>query len=109
MIRTLSSSSLAIAAVLALGAGCADRTYITPSHGRAYHESFARQHANPPPSRREGRALNGLDSQEAAAVSQTYRHNLSRQSDASGTQPQMVQTNPQAAPPQPYIPPPSVP
>jgi hypothetical protein len=58
--------------VLALG-GCASRAHLTESHARAYHETFARQVANPSA---EPRTPKGLDAQEAAAVVAGYRTQL---------------------------------
>lgn len=93
-------------------AGCADRTYLTKSHGRAYSEAFSRQTVNPNPSPRPGHAdaTQGLDSQEAAAVAKSYRRSLAGKEGASDatTQP-MVIMNPGAAPSSSYMPPPSVP
>ena len=98
--------SLAAAVVVV---GCGDRTYLTPSHGRAYHEAFARQTAGAAPAgRRPNRSLQGLDPQETAAVSETYRRTLGTSGGEAPAQP-MVIMNPQAAPAGPYIPPPSVP
>ncbi len=92
-------------------AGCADRTYLTKSHGRAYSEAFGRQAVNPepPPRGRHADATQGLDSQEAAAVAKSYRRSLSgREGTADGTQPTVIM-NPGAGQPTSYMPPPSVP
>ena len=76
---------------LAGGGGCADRTYLTKSHGRAYAEAFDRQVVNPTPPPRPTRgpahaeAIEGLDSQEASAVSRSYRHSLSGKEAVSET------------------------
>ena len=98
------------------GGGCADRTYLTKSHGRAYAEAFDRQvvNPNPPPRPTHGPAhavaIEGLDSQEASAVSRSYRHSLSGKEGVSETNGQnMVITNPGAAPQAGYMPAPSVP
>lgn len=103
-------------ASLAGGGGCADRTYLTKSHGRAYAEAFDRQVVNPTPPARpthgpaKAEAIEGLDSQEASAVSRSYRHSLSGKEAVSETNGQnMVITNPGAAPPTGYMPAPSVP
>lgn len=92
-------------------AGCADRAYLTKSHGRAYSEAFGRQTVNPdpPPRGRHADATQGLDSQEAAAVARSYRHSLSgKEGTADGAQPTVIM-NPGAGQPTSYMPPPSVP
>ncbi|MEP6653183.1 MAG: hypothetical protein ABJA82_07475 [Myxococcales bacterium] len=101
---------------LAGGGGCADRTYLTKSHGRAYAEAFDRQVVNPNPPPRPTRgpahaeAIEGLDSQEASAVSRSYRHSLSGKEAVSEANSQnMVITNPNAVPQTGYMPAPSVP
>ena len=98
---------------LLVAVGCADRTYLTKSHGRAYNEAFDRQAVNPTPrakKARDGETTEGLDSQEAAVIARSYRHSLAGPENAgdSGGQ-SMVMTNAGAAPPAPYMPPPSVP
>ena len=70
----------------ALGALCTsaacDRTYLTPSHGRSYREAFAVQTVNPD-RQTEPRAVHGLDSQEAAIISASYRKTLSPKDDSA--------------------------
>lgn len=92
--------------------GCADRTYLTKSHGRAYSEAFGRQAVEPQP-RSEGEAdrTQGLDSQEAAVVAGSYRRSLAgKEGGDAANQHQMVLMNPAAAAPAAgYMPPPSVP
>ena len=111
-LRRVVAVSLGLGIGVGLGvlatAGCADRTYLTASHGRAYHEAFGRQEANPTPRRRDGRALEGMDAQEAASVSRTYRRTQGTNGGDTSAPP-MVIMSPQAAPPMPYMPPPSVP
>lgn len=98
---------------LLMTTGCADRTYLTKSHGRAYNEAFERQAVNPAPrpkKAREGEATEGLDSQEAAVIARSYRHSLAGAEAAGENGGQsMVMTNAGAAPPASYMPPPSVP
>jgi hypothetical protein len=93
--------------------GCADRTYLTKSHGRAYSEAFGRQAVNPEPRPRSTRAdaTQGLDSQEAAAVAKSYRRSLSgREGSAdTATQPMVIMNAAGAPQPSNYMPPPSVP
>lgn len=103
-----------LSALVAGSAGCADRTYLTRSHGRAYNEAFGRQAVAPEP-RKTGKddPIQGLDSQEAAAVAGTYRRNLAGKEGggAANGQHQMVLMGPAAAGQQSggYMPPPSVP
>jgi hypothetical protein len=104
-----------LAAILVAGAaGCADRTYLTRSHGRAYNEAFGRQAVAPEP-RKAGKEdpTQGLDSQESAAVARTYRRNLAGKEGGGdpNAQHQMVLVGPAGAGQQggAYMPPPSVP
>ena len=100
-------------AVIGLGmlslAACANRTYLTPTHGRAYAEVFGRQLVNPEPVERDGRSIQGLDSQEATTISRSYNKSFAPKGSGDGTPPTIIM-NPGAAPQQgPNIPPPSVP
>jgi hypothetical protein len=63
------------------GSGCA-RTHLTASHGRAFHEAFAIQDANP---NRSGnpKSVNGLDSQEASIIAGSYRRALAPKAEAA--------------------------
>lgn len=61
--------------LLPLAVGCASRNNLTASHGRAYHEAFARQVANPEAGKQPV-ANKGLDPQEAAVISDSYRASL---------------------------------
>lgn len=63
------------AALCASTLGCFDRSHLTHSYGRAYRDAFAQQRvsangADP------GKAIKGLDSQEASIVSGSYRRGL---------------------------------
>jgi hypothetical protein len=82
---------IALAACLA-GGGCA-RTHLTSSHGRAYHEVFAAQDANP--DRKTTKPVHGLDSQEAAIIAGSYRKALAPKTGDSGAQQQMLMVAPQ--------------
>ena len=94
--------------LLALG-GCANRTYLTPTHGRAYAQAFSQQLANPEPIENDGRPIQGLDSQEATTISRSYNKSLSAKDSGEPAQPTIIM-NPAAAPQQgPNLPPPSVP
>lgn len=57
-------------------AACGDRTHLSPSFGRANHQSFQRQ-AIDPLAGSKPQSVGGLDSQEAAIVAATHRRNLS--------------------------------
>jgi hypothetical protein len=93
-------------AALAVG-GC-DRTYLTPSHGRAYRQSFAAQTANPT-RRSQAAAVYGLDSQEAAIISSNYRKALAPKEEASSNQTQLLMYSPRNGLREASVPPPSVP
>jgi len=89
--------------------GCADRTYLTSTHGRAYAQAFSQQLANPEPIENDGRPIQGLDSQEATTISRSYNKSLSSKDNAEPAQPTIIM-NPAAAPQQgPIMPAPSVP
>lgn len=93
--------------VLCAAAGC-DRTYLTPSHGRSYRSAFAVQTANPQ-RESEAKAVHGLDSQEAAIISASYRKALAPKDDTSASnQGPLLMYAPRSANGQ-NMPPPSVP
>jgi hypothetical protein len=101
-----------VAVCLAVGglSGCADRTYLTKTHGRAYADAFAQQKVYPAGAPGNAKGIQGLDSQEAAAVAGAYRRSLSKEGAAEGNGSQLVMTNPMAAGMAvPNLPPPSVP
>jgi hypothetical protein len=101
----------ALLATMTLGAsGCADRTYLTKSHGRAYSEAFSRQAVEPEP-RKKKDPTQGLDSQEAAAIAGNYRHSLAGKEGGAdpNSQHQLLLTPGGVAPQGGYMPPPSVP
>jgi len=79
-----------LALVPALG-GCS-RAHLTATHGRAYHEIFAAQDANP--ARKGNKSISGLDSQEAAIVAGNYRRALSPKSDGAQGSNQLLMVNP---------------
>jgi hypothetical protein len=95
-------------AALCASAAC-DRTYMTPTHGRAYREAFAKQTVNPD-RQSEAKAVHGLDSQEAAIISASYRKALSPKDEAAANaQGPMLMYAPRGAAGQQGMPPPSVP
>lgn len=105
----MSARAVVLCGTLLLAAGCADRTYLTPTHGRAYNQAFSRQLANPEPVEQDSRAIQGLDSQEASTISRTYNRGLAPKDSGEATQPTIIM-NPAVAPTQgPIMPPPSVP
>ena len=98
---------LAVPGALALGA--CDRTHMTPTYGRAYNDAFAIQTVNPD-RRTEAKAVHGLDSQEAAIISASYRKALSpKDESAANAQGPMLMYAPRGAAGQAGLPPPSVP
>jgi hypothetical protein len=87
-------------------AGCA-RVHLTENHGRAYHEVFAAQDANP--NRKGYKTVHGLDSQEAAVIAGSYRKALAPKTGGSETPRQMLMVAPRAAGNEAAALPPSVP
>jgi hypothetical protein len=92
--RLLRNLALALVLPTLLSAAACSRLHVTPTHGRAYREAFAIQDANPnrknPP-----KSINGLDSQEAAIISGSYRKALAPKVDTpnGGNQLLMMSTN----------------
>lgn len=89
MSSTATKAIAALALGAALTAAACNRAHLTASYGRANHEAFARQVANPEaatkPNPTAAHMAQGLDSQEAAIVSKTYRRNLApRSEEATG-------------------------
>jgi hypothetical protein len=85
--------ALVISAVSSgLGFGACSRTHITPTHGRAFREAFAKQDANP--GRKENKSLNGLDSQEAAIIAGSYRKGLAPKVDTGNGGNQLLMVSP---------------
>lgn len=99
------------ALLVLLGAGACDRTYMSASHGRAYRSVFARQAVDPlaGDKPRNAKLFNGLDSQEARIVAQTYRKGLAPKEGAPPDQPMVVVAPRGAAREGGNMPPPSVP
>ncbi|MDB4979969.1 MAG: hypothetical protein JWM82_721 [Myxococcales bacterium] len=106
--RRSRSSGLVFALVLVAGAtGACSRAHLTPTHGRAYREVFATQDANP--NRSTAKSVHGLDSQEAAIISGSYRRALSPQAAANGQSQQLLTTSTTAGGSGSAMPAPSVP
>jgi hypothetical protein len=91
-IRHLRFAALALAGVLATGLGACSRAHITPTHGRAFHQVFAIQDANP--NRKNNKSLNGLDSQEAAIIAGSYRKGLAPKAESGAAGPQLLMVAP---------------
>jgi hypothetical protein len=103
---------VALALGVALVGGACERAHMTASYGRANHDAFTRQMANPTAGTKPAPAgmVQGLDSQEAAIVSKTYRRNLAPRDEEAASRGQMLYYN--QRPPQADrgdMPPPSVP
>jgi type IV pilus biogenesis protein CpaD/CtpE len=97
--------------LLPLAAGCASRNHLTAGYGRASHEAFARQMANPEAGKQPV-ASKGLDPQEAAVISSGYRASLAPK--GQGTQQEQLLLIAPSVPkggarPGDYMPPASVP
>jgi hypothetical protein len=75
-----------------LAAGGCSRAHLTSSHGRAYHEAFAVQDANP--NRKATKSVHGLDSQEAAVIAGSYRKSLAPKTESVNTGPQLLMISP---------------
>ena len=100
---------LALAAVTALSMGACSRAHLSKNYGIAYASWFAAQRVAPKPANAESarRMVESLDAQEAAMVSKTYRKNVSKSEDSSGSRLLMI-GQPRSSG-EGYIPPPSVP
>jgi hypothetical protein len=83
---------VAAAAVATLGLGACSRAHITSTHGRAFREAFAIQDANP--NRKNQKSINGLDSQEAAIISGSYRKGLAPKADTNTNAGQLLMVSP---------------
>jgi hypothetical protein len=90
-LRSSFSASLALALVVAAGAGCS-RAHLTPTHGQAYHGAFAAQDANP---NRKAKSVDGLDANEAAIIAGSYRRALAPKAESSPGQNQLLMMAPQ--------------
>jgi hypothetical protein len=95
--RRFQPRSWAFALVVALGlsAGACSRAHITPTHGRAFHEVFAIQDANPTRGDK-AKSLSGLDSQEAAIIASSYRKALAPKDSGGAAAPQLLMVSPNA-------------
>jgi hypothetical protein len=97
-----------VTALLTLGGAGCDRTYLTPTHGRAYRQIFAVQTVNPD-RKADPNAVHGLDSQEASIIAHSYRKGLSPKDDSAVSQQQLLMYSPRAGLRDTNMPPPSVP
>lgn len=86
---------------LAAAAGCGGRKqHLTPDHGKSYDAAFAAQRAGGAPAE----AVSGLDSQEAAIVSDGYRAGLAPKGQKAEEQPVLLVAPPARERPQPLAP-----
>ncbi|HTA18903.1 MAG TPA: hypothetical protein VK989_06400 [Polyangia bacterium] len=79
-------------AVLVPALGGCSRAHLTATHGRAYHEIFAAQDANP--ARKGNKSISGLDSQEAAIIAGNYRKGLSPKAEGASGSNQLLTVSP---------------
>jgi hypothetical protein len=100
-----------VIAIALLGAGCV-REHLTETQGRSTREVFAAQRANPDaPAARPPAALQGLDSQEATIIAETFLKSLAPKGEQY-EEPRILMVNPtpgRPAQPNPRPLPPSVP
>jgi hypothetical protein len=94
--------------MLLLAGACADRTYMTPTHGRSVAAAVAAQTANPEAGRK-GRALPGFGAQEASIVAKNYRQSLVTKGQQSEDKGMLILAAPSANGNQPAALAPSVP
>ena len=99
--------ALVLAALFGAAAGC-DRAHLTPTYGRAYHHAFAAQTENPGRAA-DPRVVHGLDPQEAAIISTSYRRSLSPKDPTAADGPQVLLYSPRTGLRDATLPPPSVP
>jgi hypothetical protein len=96
------------AALGALGAAGCSRAHLSANYGRSFHDSFAVQTVNPD-RQTEPKAVHGLDSQEAAIISSSYRKALAPKEEAAANQGPMLMYAPRGGGGGQNLPPPSVP
>jgi hypothetical protein len=101
--------ALVLVAFVTGATGACSRAHLTPTHGRAYHEVFAAQDANPNRSSAKSKSVHGLDSQEAAIISGSYRKALSPQQAPNPQSQQLLTTSTTAGSGAGSMPAPSVP
>jgi hypothetical protein len=100
--------AFALIASSAFAMGC-HREHLSSQYGQAYSAWFAAQHVNRPPSEQARRILEGLDAQEAALVSKSYRRTTGRGEEGEGGGRMLMIGPNRGGGPEAYIPPPSVP
>jgi hypothetical protein len=97
---------VAVVALMAL-AGCGWRKqHLTSSHGLSYDSAFAAQRERRP-DKAPAVAASGLDAQESAIISDTYRKGLAGKQGTARQEPLILLSPPQ--PERSNMPPPSVP
>jgi hypothetical protein len=97
---TVPMKCVAVLAVLAI-AGCAGRKqHLIPDFGKSFDAAFAAQRAGTGPAE----AVTGLDSQEAAIISDGYRASLAPKGQKAEEQPLLLIAPPSRERPQPLAP-----
>jgi tRNA/tmRNA/rRNA uracil-C5-methylase (TrmA/RlmC/RlmD family) len=88
-----SSGAVAVAAVAVMLAGCGGRAHLTEGHGTAVR---AVQHGQAAvPAAKRTNAIEGLDSQEAAIIADSYRRSLAPKGEKVEEEPVIFVAPPQ--------------
>jgi hypothetical protein len=92
-------------------AGACDRTHLSSAYGQSFNAWFAMQQVRSTPADSEPtkRALNSLDSQEAASISKNYRRTVGGQTEGQGQGQMVMIGQAHGGGMESYTPPPSVP
>jgi hypothetical protein len=97
------TSSLCVILVLAAGAGCGGRKqHLIEGYGSSYDPLFASQRVGKPSA--PAVAVTGLDSQEAAIISDDYRQSLAPKGHKVGEEPVVLVAPPSKERPIPLAP-----
>jgi hypothetical protein len=99
---------LIFAFVVAAASGCARKAHLTKQFGSSYDAAFATQSPNAAGKTPVAEATTGLDSQEAAIISDSYRTSLAPKGVDVGEPPVLV-LSPSRGEARSAMPPPSVP
>jgi hypothetical protein len=89
-----SLKSAALVLVISL-IGCGARAHITPTQGESYSAAFAQQAPRPP---KIAGPVRGLDSQEAAIISSSYRRSLAPKAAEAKEEPILLVAPPSQQP-----------
>jgi hypothetical protein len=97
-----------VVALSLAGLGCTAPEHLTDSHGVSYHEALTRQAIRPPGESAE--PVTGLDSLEAAIISESYLQSLAAKGQSLDEEDQtLLYVAPRPRNAQKPLPPPSVP